>query len=102
MTPRFILPAGYIERDMVLVLSRSSDLKGWKFFGRDAQGYLVPARNANHEPLCDGRAFATKAEAAIMARALNLPAYAVWNGRTKRYDGEGATIRAYPRDYGKV
>lgn len=97
MTPRFILPSGYAPRDMELVLSR--EIKGWKFYGRDAQGYCVPARNHRHEPLCDNVIFATKGEAAIMARALNLPAYAIWNGRKRAYDGKGEIIRAFPRDY---
>lgn len=99
MTPRFILPAGYTPRDMEFVLSRSSNGKGWKFYGRSDQSYCVPARNHRHELICDGVTFATKHEAAIMARALNLPAYAIWNGRTRRYDGKGEIIRAFPRDY---
>lgn len=99
MTPRFILPSGYTPRDMQFVLSRSSNLKGWQFFGRDQHGYCVPARNHHHELLCNGEIFATKSEAAIMARALNLPAYAIWNGRKRSYDGKGEIIRAYPRDY---
>jgi hypothetical protein len=97
MTPRFILPANYAERDMMLVLSRSNNGKGWKFYGH-ADGYSVPARNHRHEVLCAGTEFATKAEAAMMARALNLPAYAIWNGRKRRYDGQGEIIRAYPRN----
>ncbi len=96
MTPRFILPTGYAERDMMLVLSRCG--KGWKFYGRDADGYSVRAMNHEHKPLCNNAEFATKQEAAIMARALNLPRYAIWNGRKRCYEGQGEIIRAYPRD----
>jgi hypothetical protein len=96
MTPRFILPKGHTPRDMTLVLSRDGSGKGWRFYGH-ADGYSVPARNHRHEPLCNGAVFATRAEAATMARALNLPPYAVWNGRTRRYEGKGAVIAAHPR-----
>lgn len=101
MTPRFILPSGYTPRDMQLVLSRSSNRKGWQFFGRDHMGYCVSARDYNHALLRDGAVFPTKEEAAIVARSLNLPAYATWNGRKRCYDGAGEIIRAYPRDYTK-
>lgn len=90
----FTLPAGYAERDMEFVLTR--ERKGWKFCGR-ADGYAVPARNEKGALLCDGVTFATKSEAALMARALDLPPYAIWNGRKRAYDGSGAIIHATPR-----
>lgn len=89
----FILPADYTPREMQLVLSRHG--KGWKFYGY-ANGYSVPARNSRGELLCKGETFATKQEAGIMARALGLPAYAVWNGRKRCYTGHGAKLRAFP------
>lgn len=96
MTPRFIMHSGYKTRKVEFVLSR--ERRGWKFYGRDSQGYLVPATNAKRAPLCNGDVFATQHEAAIMARALDLPAYAVWNGRKRAYDGRGAEFLAIARD----
>ena len=96
MTPKFIMHSGYATRTVQFVLSR--DRRGWKFYGRDHQGYLVPARNPAGELLCGGERFATKGEAATMAKALNLPTYATWNGRTRRYDGTGAECIAKARD----
>lgn len=98
MTPQFILPNGYAAREMTLSLSRDSNGKGWRFFGVSDEGYSVRARNAKGEFICEGLAFANKQEAAIMARALELPPYAVWNGRKRRYEGEGAKFMAYARD----
>lgn len=95
MSPKFILPANYQTRTVRLVLSRERN--GWRFYG-ESNGYAVAARNANGELLCAGYTFSTKAEAALMARALDLPAYAVWNGRTKRYDGHGAEFIAAARN----
>jgi hypothetical protein len=95
MTPRFILPAGYAPRPMQFVLSRERN--GWRFYGH-ADGYAVPARNPAGALLCNGETFATRGEAAIMARALDLPPYAVWNGRKRRYDGTGAVFPAVARD----
>jgi len=97
MNPRFLLNSGYQARTMEFVLSR--DGSGWKFYGRDGQGYLVPARNPSLEPLCDGMRFATKGEAATIAKVLSLPPYAIWNGRKRSYEGKGARITAYPRDW---
>jgi hypothetical protein len=85
MTPKFILPAGYESRPMQLVLTRSTNGKSWQFMGWH-QGYAVPARNPAGELLCRGETFATKAEAAIMARALDLPAYGIWSGAKRCYD----------------
>jgi hypothetical protein len=95
MTPKFILPAGYQTRTVEFSLSR--DHRGWYFTGRH-DGYAVPARNPAGELLCKGEKFATRHEAAIMARALELPAYAIWNGRKRRYDGKGAEFIAKARD----
>lgn len=97
MTPQFILNSGYTAREVTLVLTRASLGKGWEFRGF-ADGYSVPARNAKGDILFDGRPFATQHDAAIMARALELPAYAVWNGRKRCYEGEGAKFMAYARD----
>lgn len=96
MQPRFIMHRGYKVREVEFVLSR--ERKGWKFYGRDANGYLVPARNPSGLPLCDNVQFSTQREAATMARILDLPAYAIWNGRKRSYDGTGAKFTAYPRD----
>jgi hypothetical protein len=95
MTPKFILPSGYTTRTMEFSLTR--DHRGWYFVGRH-DGYQVAARNPAGELLCKGEKFKTRHEAAIMAGALNLPAYAVWNGRTRRYVGKGAEFIAKARD----
>jgi hypothetical protein len=98
MTPKFILHTNYLPREVEFVLSKASP-RGWQFFGRDRNGYIVPALNPHGQPLCDGVKFATQAEAAFMARTLDLPAYAIWDGRTRRYKGEGAKFQAFPRNY---
>lgn len=99
MQPKFILPTGYAARTVEFVLSRERN--GWKFYGRDHQGYLVPARNPKGELLCAGVLFRTKREAYCMAKILSLPAYAMWNGRMRRYDGKGAEFTAFARDHVK-
>lgn len=101
MTPRFIMHAGYKSRKVEFVLSRERN--GWKFYGRDAQGYLVPATGPHTgKTLGDGVTFASRDEAAayarMMGRTIGFPAYAVWNGRKRSYDGKGATFLAIARD----
>lgn len=98
MTPRFILPADYESRDMTFSLAPVRG--GWKFFGRDGNNcYSVPARNPAGALLCDDVTFRTKHEAAIMAGALDLPPYQVWNGRKRRFEGEGFKTRAHARTH---
>lgn len=97
MTPKFILPAGYQTRTVRFVLSRERN--GWRFYG-ESNGYAVRARNPAGELLCNGDVFATRQDAAIMARALSLPAYATWNSRKRRYDGTAAEFVAVARDAG--
>lgn len=94
----FTLPAGYVARNMELALTKTR--KGWSFVGH-ADGYSVPARKANGELLFNGDVLATRQDAALMARALDLPAYKVWNGRKRSYDGTGAIFLATARDVGK-
>ncbi len=96
MIPKFILPARYEARLMQLVLTRAHP-RGWRFYGRH-DGYCVLARNACGAPLFDGKTFRTREEASIAAAWAKLPAYAVWNGRTRRYDGAGFETMAYVRD----
>lgn len=97
MTPRFILPSDYASREMTFSLAPVRG--GWQFFGRDADNrYSVPARNPAGELLCNGETFRTKHEAAIMARALDLPPYQIWNGRKRRFEGEGAKFPAHARN----
>ncbi len=91
MTPQFILPHGYDERMMELALTKSYG--GWKFVGRDGR-FTVPARKPNGDLFFKGEALKTKQDAAIMARALGFPAYAIWNGRKGSYDGQGAVLPA--------
>jgi hypothetical protein len=101
MTPRFIMHSGYKARKVEFVLSRERN--GWKFYGRDANGYLVPATSPHTgKALGDGVTFASRDEAATYARFLrqtsSFPAYAVWNGRKRAYDGKGDTFLAIARD----
>jgi hypothetical protein len=98
MTPKFYLPTNYTSREVEFVLSRDTP-RGWRFYGRDKNGYCIRALNAKGEPLCNGEKFATKQDAAIMARALDLPAYAIWNSRTRSYDGEGAKFLVHARNH---
>ena len=95
MTPTFQLPSGYASREMIFALTR--DGRGWRFVAH-ADGYQVPALNPAGKPLCDGVTFTTKREAAMMAEALNLPPYAVWNGRKRCYTGHGARFTVHARD----
>jgi hypothetical protein len=93
MTPRFILPAGYQTRTVEFSLSR--DHRGWYFVGRH-DGYQVPARNpAGTLPIGH---FRRMLDAHEFARVHRLPAYAVWNGRHRRYIGKGAEFIARARD----
>lgn len=96
MQPVFIMHSGYVSREVEFVLGR--ERKGWKFYGRDHQGYLIPARKPNGDLLFQGAALDSRQDAAIMARALDLPAYAVWNGRKRSYDGTGAKFTAHARN----
>lgn len=96
MTPLFIMHAGYEPREVELVLSREK--RGWKFYGRDKNGYLIPARRSANRDLSEGMIFPNRRRAAEFANTYDLPAYATWNGRTRAYDGKGAKFRAYPRD----
>lgn len=96
MTPKFILPAGYQTRTVEFVLTRDYP-RGWYFAGRH-DGYVTAARNPAGELLCQGQRFDTRRDGEIVARALDLPAYAVWNGRKRRYDGKGAEFIAKARD----
>jgi hypothetical protein len=98
--PRFIMHAGYKMRRVEFVLSRERN--GWKFYGRDSQGYLIPAKNRKGQPLGDGVICETREEAARMARVLELPAYATWNGRKRAYDGKGTEFLAVARDQAEV
>ena len=95
MQLKFILPANYQARTVRLVLSRERN--GWRFYG-ESNGYAVIARNHKGEPLATGTVFSTRGEAALAARFLKLPPYAIWNGRTKRYDGHGAEFIAAARN----
>jgi len=97
MTPKFIMPSGYVTRTVELVLAPVE--KGWRFYGRDHQGYAVIARTPEGKLLFGGAdTFRTKKDAASVARTLNLPAYATWNGRKHAYDGKGAEFVAVARD----
>lgn len=100
MTPTFTLPSGYKSREVEFVLAPANYPKrGWQFFGRDAANrYSTPARNSRGAVLCSGDSFATRDEAAMIARALGLPAYAVWNGRKRAFVGTGAKFTAHARD----
>lgn len=96
MTPIFILPTGYVTRTVELILSRAAyPTKGWRFYGRDHQGYGVPAREGDGKPII---VFKSRDDARQYARAWELPAYAIWNGRRRAYDGKGAEFIARARD----
>lgn len=93
MTPRFIMHSGYKSRVVEFVLSRERN--GWKFYGRDSNGYLVPAKFLNDQfnPI-----FATRTRAAEIAKRHGFPVYATWNGRKRAYNGKGAEFLAIARD----
>ena len=98
MVPTFILPTGYTPRTMRLVLSRSGS-RHWRFYG-ECDGYSVPARlGIDAHGAWALAAFATKADAAEHAKRHSFPAYAMWNGRKRCYEGEAFTTTAYPRGY---
>lgn len=84
---------GYKSRKVEFVLSRERN--GWKFYGRDANGYLVPARFLGDDV---NMVFATRERAGTIAKRHGFPAYAVWNGRKRTYDGKGAEFLAIARD----
>lgn len=93
----FRLRAGYDSRDMQLVLTRANyPSRKWEFCGRDKNAYCVPALHGG----ASLPKFKTKHEAELWAIDNRLPAFAVWNGRKRSYDGQGAIIRADapPRD----
>jgi hypothetical protein len=102
INPVFTLPAGHEARPMRLVLSHAwtpdwKPYRGrrvmWAFYGRDEQGFTVQARTPDGK-LLGSIPFDTRAEAQTWAKAAGLPAYAVWNGRAKRYDGLDAAYAA--------
>ena len=96
MVPRFMLPTNYESRDMQFVLSR--DGKGWSF-GAEKDGYFVAALNHRKEKLFGGQIFRTRWEAVKMGEYMDFPPYAVWNGRKRAYEGQGAVYRVHSRNH---
>ncbi len=85
MRPLFILSETYTPRLMVLVLSPEPG-GYWGFYGRHHESKVaVPARDPDtRKPL---PSFKTKDAAREFADVADLPAFGVWNGRRKTYEG---------------
>lgn len=97
MTLSFTMHAGYETREVELVLSRDGR-KGWRFYGRDKNGYLVLATDVERGKTSPWHR--TKHDAQMYASpiCLDYPAYAVWSPHKRTYDGEGAKFIAKARD----